>query len=212
LASCNSHYKKELELMERELIRLNNSLDLIIEKRHNYYHTINEYLELDYTDSIFFQGNRIVWNMDDEDFVGKYHHFFKIHGNGDFEMTEWHDNETLLKTRMKIVQLYSIDNEIFSLFDSHVQVYSVNLRPLDKTVSSSKDKVIELYPHYWRLLLPPPIAIIDKDTLKYNEFSDTYEYLFEKQSPGDYEIKMQLIYENWGKMRYDNCSFIIHVQ
>lgn len=165
--SCNHNSQ------EKELYYLNAVLDSIITEQYNSFKTMNLDAYSSYrTDSIYLQGNRIIRDIDKENFQEKYTQFNNEYGDKRFKGEKWDDKE-LLKAKMRIIQLYSLNRDIQSFYQSHFQVDMIGFVPKQKEIQKNKHEVVEIIPAYISSEIKNnPLVIIGSDTLE--NTSSTY--------------------------------------
>ena len=203
--SCGNNYQK------KELDNLNAIIDLIIFEQYNEIKTINSSMVRDRIDSIYLEGNRIIEGIEKEKNQEKYLNFCNEYGDGKFEIIKW-NNKELLKTKMKVIQLYSLNKEIKYFYQSHFQVDLLGIIPLKRDVYKNKHEVIEIIPRYISSIEfeDPPIIIIDSDTLEYTGNSYLFNCFFKES--GKHIIKSEVIVKRWNDTLKIDAGFRINVK
>jgi len=202
ISACSIKY-------QNEEIKLNKDLEFLIEQQYKECKKIEGLKEREYIDSIYIVGNLLLKNIGTEDYFQKYYDYHAQYGGDKFQLGNW-ENCNDVKTTIQIIQLYALNDEIQSFYQSHFQVDLVGLYPNNRLIKVNKKETIELVPHYISAeIKEPPIVTIGMDTLKFNGIS--YEYEILEKDTGTKFFDAEIFVERWGKIRGYKCNFRIEI-
>ncbi len=197
---------------ENELDSLNSILDsMILIQYDNYKMLQKNKIGVEYMDSIYSQGNKLVSSIGCDNFNTMYFDFCEQYGIQRFIKDENNESAKYLKIKIKIFELYALNQEIQSFYKSHFQVDLICLQPINDEVNQNKITTLKLIPSYLSSVENiQPMFIIENDTLPFD--GTYYKYNFISHIKGSHIINAQVISYRWGDTLKGNCGFKINVK
>lgn len=197
---------------EDELDSLNSILDSMIIMQYDNYNIIQKNkMGVEYVDSIYSQGNKLISSIGNGNFNTMYFDFCEQYGIQHIIKDENNENSKYLKIKIKLCILDALNQQIQSFYKSHFQVDLIGLQPINNEVYQNENTTLKLIPSYLSSVENiQPMFIIENDTLPFD--GTYYNYNFIPHAKGEHVINAQVITYRWGDTLKGNCGFKINVK